>query len=241
MSEPEKSSRYEVGATESERARLLSARNLHKDYGSGSARLMVLQNLSLDVEEEEMVAIVGASGAGKSTLLHLLGGLDRPTSGTVRFCGFDIFSEAGVDLPRFRNRVIGFMFQFHHLLPEFTALENVMMPMLIGGWSRSESRTRAGEALAQVSMETRADHRPAELSGGEQQRVALARALARRPRILLADEPTGNLDSKTGDRVFELLRGLHASSQLTSVIVTHNERLAARCDRQLRLEDGRLR
>ncbi|MBI4470926.1 MAG: ABC transporter ATP-binding protein [Acidobacteria bacterium] len=220
---------------------LLSARRLTKTYGAGATRIEVLRDLSLDVTAGEMIAILGASGSGKSTLLHLLGGLDRPTDGSVRFCGFDIFSAAGVDLPRFRSRIVGFMFQYHHLLPEFTALENIMMPALIDGWDRATAQTRAGEMLRMVSLPGRSDHRPAELSGGEQQRVALARALCRSPRVLLADEPTGNLDARTGEQVFSLLHELHASTGLTSVIVTHNDRLAARCDRRLHLEDGKLR
>jgi lipoprotein-releasing system ATP-binding protein len=188
-----------------------------------------------------MIAIVGASGAGKSTLLHLLGGLDRPTYGRVLFHGFDIFKLSAIDLARFRSRVVGFMFQFHHLLPEFTALENVMMPLLIRGTRRLEAADRAHAALASVGLERRLKHRPAELSGGEQQRMALARALVTNPQLLLADEPTGNLDTRTGEQVFALLQRLHETNALTSIIATHNERLAAHCDRLWHLEDGQLR
>jgi len=206
----------------------------------GSNSLVVLQSVSLEVASGEMIAIVGASGAGKSTLLHLLGGLDRPDSGSIYVEEFDICKVPDVDLFRFRNQKIGFVFQFHHLLPEFTALENTMMPMLIGGKSRRDSFDRAISLLERVGLADRLAHRPGELSGGEQQRIALARALANRPSLLLADEPTGNLDSKTGGAVFELLKQLHTHENLTSVIVTHNEALAAACDRILHLEDGRL-
>ena len=187
-----------------------------------------------------MVAIVGASGVGKSTLLHLLGGLDRPTSGTVSLDNFDIFKNADVELAAFRNRQIGFVFQFHHLLPEFSALENVMMPLLIRGKQRSEAEDRALDLLLRVGLAGRKAHRPGEMSGGERQRVALARALVCAPALLLADEPTGNLDQRTGEEVFALIRSLHQGEQLTSIIVTHNERLAATCDRVLYLAGGKL-
>ena len=187
-----------------------------------------------------MVGVVGPSGAGKSSLLHVLGGLDRPTSGTVEVAEFDITRMADVDLARFRNTKIGFIFQFHHLLPEFTALENTMMPLLIGGAGRRESRVRAVAILESIGLADRLDHRPGELSGGEAQRVALARALVHGPRVLLADEPTGNLDQRTGEDIHGMLQSVHASQGLTSIIVTHNERLAALCDRVFHLEDGRL-
>jgi lipoprotein-releasing system ATP-binding protein len=187
-----------------------------------------------------MVAVVGASGAGKSTLLHLLGGLDRPTAGSVILDKFDIFKVSDVDLTRLRNRKIGFVFQFHHLLLEFSALENVMMPLLVGGEKGRAARARARDLLQRVGLQAREAHRPGELSGGERQRVALARALVQSPLLLLADEPTGNLDQRTGDEVQALLRRLHAEEHLTSVIVTHNKRLAATCDRVLHLEGGRL-
>jgi lipoprotein-releasing system ATP-binding protein len=187
-----------------------------------------------------MVAIVGPSGAGKSTLLHVLGGLDRPTAGSVRVAEFDITKMGDVDLARFRNTKIGFIFQFHHLLPEFTALENTMMPLLIGGSSRRDSKERAVGILERVGLASRLDHRPGELSGGEAQRVALARALVHQPRVLLADEPTGNLDHRTGESIHGMLQSVHALEGLTSIIVTHNERLAGLCDRVFHLEDGRL-
>jgi lipoprotein-releasing system ATP-binding protein len=219
---------------------LVRIENLGRLYDSGRNRIVVFENLNLEIREGEMVAIVGPSGAGKSTLLHLLGGLDRPSAGSVKVAEFDIFKLADVDLARFRNREIGFIFQFHHLLPEFTALENVMMPLLIGRASRRPAMERAAEVLESVGLGDRGTHRPGELSGGEQARVALARALVGRPRLLLADEPTGDLDSKTSDSIHTLLKEVTASHNLTSVIVTHNERLASTCDRVMHLEDGRL-
>jgi len=219
---------------------MIRARDLTKVYGSGPRAVRVFEHLDLDVGEGEMVAVVGPSGAGKSSLLHLLGGLDRPTSGTVEVAEFDITRLPDVDLARFRNRKIGFIFQFHHLLPEFTALENTMMPLLISGTSRRESRERAVGILERTGLADRLDHRPGELSGGEAQRVALARALVHQPRVLLADEPTGNLDHRTGESIHGMLQSVHASEALTSIVVTHNERLAALCDRVLHLEDGRL-
>jgi lipoprotein-releasing system ATP-binding protein len=219
---------------------LIRAEKLNKIYTNGAERIHVLKDLDLSVRQGEMVAVVGASGSGKSTLLHLLGGLDRPSSGRLFIDGFDIFSQANVDLARFRNEAVGFVFQFHALLPEFTALENVMMPLMIGGARRSEAVPRAAAMLESVGLADRAGHRPAHLSGGEQQRVAIARALIHEPRLLLADEPTGNLDSKTGDAVFSVLNTLHTAHGLTSVLVTHNERLASSCDRVLHLADGQL-
>jgi lipoprotein-releasing system ATP-binding protein len=223
------------------RTALLRAEGVSRIYSSGRARVTVFENLSVDIFEGEMVAIVGPSGAGKSTLLHLLGGLDRPNSGSIKLREFDIVKLADVDLARFRNREIGFIFQFHHLLPEFTALENVMMPLLIARRSEKPARERALSVLTSVGLSDRAVHRPGELSGGEQARVALARALVAEPRLLLADEPTGDLDGRTSESIHNLLKEVHASRMLTSVIVTHNERLAGICDRVLHLEDGRLR
>ena len=223
-----------------EAAVFLEANNLGKTYTSGKNSVVVFEGLSLEVRQGEMVAIVGRSGVGKSTLLHLLGGLDRPTTGSVKMAEFDIFKVADVDLARFRNREIGFVFQFHHLLREFNALENVMMPLLINRSSSKEARQTAGGLLAGVGLSSRATHRPGELSGGEQARVAIARALATSPRLLLADEPTGDLDNSTSDDIHSLIRQVHQSRQLTSVIATHNERLAAACDRVLRLESGLL-
>jgi len=219
---------------------LVRADSITKTYRSGRNMVTVFESLSLEIREGEMVAIVGPSGAGKSTLLHLIGGLDRPTSGSVKIGEFDIFKLADVDLARFRNREIGFIFQFHHLLPEFTALENAMMPLLIGRRPSRVAKERAGKALESVGLASRASHRPGEMSGGEQARVALARALISEPRLLLADEPTGDLDGRTSENIHNLLKEVHTSQKLTSIIVTHNERLASICDRVLHLEDGRL-
>ena len=230
----------ELSARRGESEPVLRALGLTKVYHGRVEEVVVFRDLNLEIERGEMVAVVGASGAGKSTLLHLLGGLDRPTSGSVILDKFDIFKASDVDLTRLRNRKIGFVFQFHHLLPEFSALENVMMPLLVGGETKRRAVACARDLLQRVGLEARAAHRPGELSGGERQRVALARALVRKPALLLADEPTGNLDQHTGDEVHALIRHLHATESLTSVIVTHNERLAATCDRVLRLEQGRL-
>ena len=219
---------------------MIEARGLAKVYGSGARSVRVFEGLDLSIREGEMVAILGPSGAGKSSLLHILGGLDRPTAGSVRVAEFDITKLADVELARFRNTKIGFIFQFHHLLPEFSALENTMMPLLVSGAARRESRARAIAILERIGLAERLDHRPGELSGGEAQRVALARALVHRPRVVLADEPTGNLDHRTGETIHAMLQSLHVSEALTSIIVTHNERLAALCDRVFHLEDGRL-
>ncbi|MBL8205160.1 MAG: ABC transporter ATP-binding protein [Blastocatellia bacterium] len=219
---------------------LLVAQALTKVYRGVGDDVTVFQNLNFTLQKGEMVAIVGASGAGKSTLLHLLGGLDQPTSGTVVLDDFDMFKNGELQLAALRNRRIGFVFQFHHLLPEFSALENVMMPLLIRGQKRSEAEGRARDLLQRVGLEKRIVHRPGELSGGERQRVALARALVTSPALLLADEPTGNLDQQTGAEVFALIRQLHVEEGLTSIIVTHNEQLAATCDRVLHLVSGQL-
>jgi lipoprotein-releasing system ATP-binding protein len=219
---------------------LLRAEGLSKSYSSGSRLVTVFEGLNLEIAEGEMVAIVGPSGAGKSTLLHLLGGLDRPTSGTVKVDEFDISQLSDVDLARFRNNEVGFIFQLHHLLPEFNALENAMLPLLIGRKSKAEARQLAESILRSVGLSDRVTHRPGELSGGEQARVAVARALVTKPRLLLGDEPTGNLDSKTSESIHLLLKEVHLSHGLTSVIVTHNERLASICDRVLHLENGTL-
>jgi lipoprotein-releasing system ATP-binding protein len=200
----------------------------------------VLTGLDLEVPEGEMLAITGASGVGKSTLLHVLGTLDRPDGGSVRVAGDDVFGLDEKRLREFRNRTLGFVFQFHHLLPEFTAMENVMMPLLIGRVPAGEARQQAGALLEELGMTPRADHRPGALSGGEQQRVAVARALVRSPRAVLADEPSGNLDRETGDRLHDLLRRLNRERGITVVVVTHNERLSASADRTLRLEGGKL-
>ncbi len=202
--------------------------------------LEILKGIDLSVERGEMLCVVGASGVGKSTLLHLLGGLDRPTSGTVEIDGQDLDALDDNPLSDFRNRRIGFVFQFHHLLPEFTALENVMMPVLIQGQGWEEAARRAAALLTQVGLAERLSHRPGELSGGEQQRVAVARALVLDPGVVLADEPTGNLDSRTSDEVFALMKGLNKQLGNTFVLVTHNEKLSAQADRIVRMVDGRI-
>jgi len=219
---------------------LLEMRALCKTYEIGKNLVEVLSGINLKLEAATTTALVGASGAGKSTLLHLLGALDRPTSGTVLFRGDDIFAQSDNELARFRNRSIGFVFQFHHLLSEFTALENVMMPALIARVPKVEARTMAEELLTDVGLAHRMIHRPGELSGGEQQRVAIARALVLSPALLLADEPTGNLDMKTSEGVHAVLADLQQKKGLTLVVVTHNERLAAAMGRTVRLVDGKL-
>lgn len=219
---------------------LLELRGLCKTYTRGSNQVEVLKGIDLDLSQGTTIALVGASGAGKSTLLHLLGALDRPTNGTVLYRGESLFSKSDRDLALFRNRRIGFVFQFHHLLPEFTALENVMMPALIARVARDKAAAAAEELLADVGLAHRLAHRPGELSGGEQQRVAIARALALSPEILLADEPTGNLDMKTSEGVHAVLAELQQRKGLTLVVVTHNERLASDMGRVVRLVDGRL-
>jgi len=214
---------------------------LNKFYQAGAGRLHVLRDVDLEVTRGEMVAIVGASGVGKSTLLHLLGGLDRADSGSIRIGDTDLLALADAAMVAFRNQHVGFVFQFHHLLPEFDAVENVEMPMRIARMPLGEARRRSTELLTRVSLAERATHRPNMLSGGEQQRVAVARALVMRPALLLADEPTGDLDEITADALHGLLRDMHAEHGLTSIIATHNPRLAAACDRVLRLEQGQLR
>lgn len=213
---------------------------LTKAYVRAADRITVLHDLDLQVEEGEMVAVVGASGVGKSTLLHVIGGLDAFDAGTVRVGAARIDAMDDQARVAFRNRHVGFVFQFHHLLPEFTALENVEMPMRIAGEPAATRQSRARELIARVGLTDRAEHRPGALSGGEQQRVAVARALVCRPSVLLADEPTGNLDEATAAELHVLLREMHREHGLTAVIVTHNPVLAALCDRTLRLEGGRL-
>ncbi len=221
-------------------APLVEARGLTKTFTSGDRVLKVLEGLDLAVAEGEMVAVVGASGVGKSTLLHLLGGVDRPSSGEIFYRGEPLAKMGNGALARFRNGEIGFVFQFHFLMPDFTALENVMMPLLIAGERSGEARSRAGSLLADVGLSARIGHRPGELSGGEQQRVAIARAAACRPNLILADEPTGNLDQETGAATFEVLERLNREQGLTMIIVTHNDRLASSANRTLRLHGGRM-
>ena len=221
-------------------APLIRIEGLGKTYLMGEKRLEVLRGIDLEIAAGELVALTGPSGAGKSTFLHVVGTLDAPTQGRVRFDGEDVFARGEEELAEFRNAAIGFVFQSHHLLPEFTALENAMMPALVRRLPRAEARSRAEEMLALVGLSERMDHRPGELSGGEQQRVALARALCLKPRLLLADEPTGNLDPRTAEGIHQLLVDLNARLGITAVVVTHNEQLAQSLPRRLRLEAGRL-
>jgi lipoprotein-releasing system ATP-binding protein len=209
----------------------LEARSLSKTYRNAEVPVQVFDAIDLDAERGEMLAIVGPSGIGKSTLLHLLGGLDRPDRGTVRVSDRELTSMSNDEMARFRNRNVGFVFQFHHLLPEFSALENVAMPGWIGKMPRDEALRKGAALLGELGLDARAKHFPNQLSGGEQQRVAIARALLTDPILFLADEPTGNLDLETSERVFDLMRECHRKRGLTSVIVTHNPDLAARCDR----------
>ncbi|MGE5814951.1 MAG: ABC transporter ATP-binding protein [Acidobacteriota bacterium] len=214
--------------------------SLSKSYPVGGRSLSVLRGLDLSVEPGEMVAVIGASGVGKSTLLHLVGGLDAADGGTIRIGDVEITAMTDADRVAFRNRHVGFVFQFHHLLPEFNALENVEMPLRIGREPAALRLPRAQEVLGRVGLAERLEHRPGMLSGGEQQRVAVARALVMRPDLLLADEPTGDLDEATADALHDLLREMHRERGLTSIIATHNPRLAGACDRVFRLHDGRL-
>lgn len=213
--------------------------DLRKSYISGHEELHVLRGVDVSVRVGEIISIVGASGTGKTTFLNLIGTLDRPTGGTVLYDGVDIFKLTDGELANFRNRDLGFIFQFHHLLPEFSAIENVMMPALISGKNRKEAQEIAAELLKTVGLKGRELHKPSELSGGEQQRVAVARALMNNPKIVLADEPTGNLDRKTGEAIHELLWKLNLELNQTFIIVTHNESLAQKADKIIRLIDGK--
>ncbi len=217
---------------------MIKVTDLHKSFTMGSRELPVIKGIDLEIQRGELIAIVGASGAGKSTLLHIIGTLDRPTSGTVTFDGQDLFQLSDTQQAEFRNRRVGFVFQFHHLLPEFTALENACMPALV---QRRDQHTVEAEALAllaEVGLSERVHHKPGELSGGEQQRVAMARALMQKPDVILADEPTGNLDTHTGDSLFALMRELNRSRRTTFIIVTHNDKLSAQCGRIVHMQDG---
>jgi lipoprotein-releasing system ATP-binding protein len=218
---------------------LIQVQQLFKSYGNRTKRVEVLKGVDLTFSQGEKAAIVGASGVGKTTLLHVLGTLDRPTSGKVLYEGKDIFNLNEKDLALFRNREIGFVFQFHHLLPEFSALENTMMPCLIQGLPKREAASRAEAILNLVGLQERLSHKPGELSGGEQQRVAVARALVLGPKVLLADEPTGNLDTQTGESVFDLLQELNQIKGVTLIIVTHNLKLAEKMTHQIQLVDGK--
>ncbi len=220
---------------------VIEARNLSKSYiGGDGGRVDVLNAVRLDVRRGEMIAIVGASGAGKSTLLHILGALDRPSEGVVTLDGESLSELGDGELSMLRNRKVGFVFQFHHLLREFSALENVMMPLRISGWDAQKAKARATEMLARVGLSARSTHRPSEMSGGEQQRTAVARALAVDPVVVLADEPSGNLDHANAERLHEQFTKLVRDLNIAMVVVTHNKALAARADRALLLEDGRL-
>jgi lipoprotein-releasing system ATP-binding protein len=221
-------------------APLLDIEELHKTYLMDGRPLDVLRGVSMSLAEGEMVALVGKSGSGKSTFLHIAGTLDAPTRGRVRFRGEELFDKGEEELARFRNDTVGFVFQSHHLLPEFTALENVMLPALIGRRSKARAEAKAKELLSAVGLGDRTQHRPTQLSGGEQQRVAIARALVLEPRLLLADEPTGNLDDATGEEIFRVLLDLNERHGISAIVVTHSERLASRMPRRLRLVEGRL-
>lgn len=219
---------------------LLEVRELRKEYVTGRGRLHLFDGLNFSVRKGELVAIVGASGAGKSTLLHILGALDAATSGALYFASIHLNKLNSRQAADFRNREVGYVWQFHYLLPEFTAAENVALPLLARGESRKLAESKALAWLDEVGLADRAEHQAGELSGGEQQRVSLARALVTNPRMLLADEPTGDLDAETADRVFQLIQRVHASHGLTSILVTHNQELAGRCDRVMRLEAGHI-
>jgi len=225
---------------------IIKARKLSKTYRSGEVEVRVLRNLNFEVQRGEFVTVVGPSGSGKSTLLHLLGLLDVPTSGQILFEGTDVFTRRRHWRDRQRNQAIGFVFQFYHLLPELTVLQNTLMPAMIGtsilGWplTRPRARESAAEVLRLVGLEDRMSYRPAKLSGGERQRAAIARALVLKPRVIFADEPTGNLDSKSGGEVFEILKRLNREHQVTVVMVTHDEHLAREAGRVVRLKDGKI-
>jgi lipoprotein-releasing system ATP-binding protein len=219
---------------------LIQVRGLQKVFRKGGAEIHALTGIDLQVQRGEMMVIVGASGAGKTTLLHILGALDRPSQGEVLYQGEDIFARSEGTLAAWRNREIGFIFQFYNLLPEFNALENTMLPALIQGMDRVAARQQAEEILGEVGLKDRMGHKPGELSGGEQQRVAVARALILHPTLLLADEPTGNLDSETGERIIQLIFSLNQAKGVTLIVVTHNEALARRFPRQISLRDGRV-
>ncbi len=219
---------------------MIRVENLKKEYHVGTHKVEVLTGIDLSIEEGEMVSIVGDSGVGKSTFLHLLGLLEQPTDGSIQINNRETSRLSGDQLSDFRNTHIGFVFQFHHLLPEFTALENAMLPVLIGRKSRKLAEKKAKELLIELGLENRLHHKPGELSGGEQQRTALARALATEPRVLLADEPTGNLDKRTSSTIHNLIREVIRKRKLTCIVVTHNEELAERADRMLKMEDGKI-
>lgn len=218
----------------------LECKAIHKQFESesGEKPLQILQGVQLKVNEGDLISIVGSSGSGKSTLLHILGGLDKPTSGDVYWNGSSIYNHNADTLANLRNKNIGFVFQFHHLLPEFTAIENVMMPALISGKSQKEAETRAKELLSEFGMNARLNHRPSQLSGGEQQRVSMARALTNHPSIVLADEPTGNLDEQNTETILSLLFRLREMENVSIVLITHENEIASRCDKVYTLQNG---
>lgn len=220
---------------------ILKTENLSKEYALPKGRLRVFEGIEFEVEKGDLVAIMGVSGVGKTTLLNLLGLLDRPTEGKVYLDGEDILTKSEREKAAIRNQKIGFVFQFYHLLPEFTALENISFPLLIKGLDRKEALSQARKILGEVSLEEKAPLRPSQLSGGEQQRIAIARALINEPKLLLADEPTGNLDWKTGLKILELIRDLHQNRSLSSIIVTHNEKIARFCGKVFLMESGQLK
>ena len=218
---------------------LISVKNLNKTFITPGSSIHVLKDIAFDVNSGEMIALMGHSGVGKSTLLHILGALDKPSSGSVLYESRDVFEMKDDALAAFRSRTIGFVFQFHHLLPEFNALENTLMPALIAGIDRKEANVKARQILNDVGLSERLTHKPGELSGGEQQRVAVARALMLNPKVVFADEPTGNLDTQTGEELFRLLMDLN-NKGITFIIVTHNDTLSSKCGRILKMKDGRL-
>jgi len=218
----------------------IKVRDIYKSFINGKGELRVLEDISLDIEGGKIFSIVGASGAGKSTFLHILGALDRPSRGELWYNDKNVFILSNNELARFRNQKIGFVFQFHHLLPEFSAQENIMMPILINRQDRRTAEARANQLLAEVGLQGREHHKPGELSGGEQQRVAIARALSNQPEVLLADEPTGNLDSKTSEKIYALLQQINQERNITIIIVTHNEALGNKAHYRLHLLDGKL-
>ncbi|AKB78328.1 Lipoprotein releasing system ATP-binding protein LolD [Methanosarcina horonobensis HB-1 = JCM 15518] len=222
-----------------DRSPIIELKNLTKVYKNG-VEFRALDSANLRIKKGEFIAIVGPSGSGKSTLMHLIGLLDTPSSGTLLIDGNDVTKMSDKERSGMRNRMLGFVFQYHHLLPDFTALENVMMPLLIAGKSREEAKVTAEKLLKEVGLEDRMDHRPGELSGGQNQRVAVARALSCSPAIVLGDEPTGNLDTKTGDLIYELLRRLNKEYNQTFIVVTHNEELAGKADRVVKIIDGKI-
>jgi len=218
----------------------IKIKGLCKSYEKKGKKIEVLKGIDLEINGGETVAVLGASGVGKSTLLNIIGALDRPTSGEVFYNRETIFTMDEKSLASFRNKTVGFVFQFHHLLPEFSALENVMLPALIGGVTYADARAKAESLLKKVGLSERLDHKPGELSGGEQQRCAIVRSMVQTPEVILADEPTGNLDTKTGEEVFEVLLGLNREKNITLIVVTHNERLADMLGRRLTMVDGRI-